>query len=225
MEPSKTVRRLLAVVAVFALQGCAIRTTVFVSAYGSYKEQLPEVVEIVERSGAIAEMISVGPPVGAIGPVVIYGDSDAAEAAAKKIAYNIYSELGDWVAVRPVRLTNHSYSKHYVGLYLLDEVSARQAEQDVRDSVVITPSNEYLPTQCDGFDGSIRLLDDDTYQFTGVHYDDLGGETKVSLTGTYGRLGGTLEIRSEGRDYRYQEESVRSFHESVPPNTSRSSAI
>lgn len=208
--------RCMFVVALLIAQGCASKTTVFVSVYGAYEEQLPEVIEIVGRTGAVAEIIKVDPPAGAIGPVVIHGDSESAQATARRIAYDIYSDLGDWVTVRPVQLTNHSYSKNYVGLYLLDEASARKAEQDVRDSVVITPGNEYLPQQCDGFDGSIQLLEDGTYRLAGVRYDDSGVETNVSLNGSYLRSGGTLELRSEGHVYAYSEETVRWSRETVP---------
>jgi len=173
------------------------------------------VMEIVGRTGAAVEIIKVDPPAGAIGPVVIHGNSESAQATAKRIAYDIYVEMGHWVTVRPVRMTNHSYSKNFIGLYLLDEASGRKAEQDSRDSVLIIPGNEYVPAQCGGFDGSMRLLEDGTYRLSGFRYDDSGGETSVSLRGEYHRADGVLELYSKDHVYSYREESVLWSQETV----------
>lgn len=203
------------VTSLIAAASCATAPTTFVAIYGDHQSAASEIALVVARTSPDFTVIDVDPPAGARGPVVIHGASAAAKTAAEKIAYDLYTEFGEWVAVRPVELTNHSYSPEYVAVYVLSDADALAAREKIRASVKLSGSDEYISQQCDHFDGSLWLLPGNRYEIDGVLFDKNGKEAGVSYFGGYERASERLILKYDGKHHEYAENSVHWRQEAV----------
>ena len=199
----------------FVVASCATAPKTFVAIYGDHQSSSAQITAVIARTSPEFTVIEVDPPAGAHGPVVIHGASAAAKSAAEKIAYDLYTEFGAWVAVRPVELTNHSYSPEYVAVYILSDVDARAAREKIRESVELSGSNEYISQQCDQFDGSLWLLPGNRYEIDGVRFDADGEESGVSYYGEFERTNDRLVLKFDGQQHEYTENSVQWRQEAV----------
>lgn len=155
------------------------------------------------------------PPSGATGSIIIHGSDVAAVSLANTLTYEIHSNTEIWISVRPVQVTNHSYSSSYIGLYLLDNDYAESADREIRDSVEIVPSNEYIASQCESFDGSLFLVNGRRFEVRGVVFDVNDEGTEVFHAGVYDVEHEVMTLEYQGICYLYPREVVKWHEESA----------
>ena len=141
--------------------------------------------------------------------MIIHGASEEARRLAETLAYELYRTYGVWVLVEAVEAGNHTYSDDYVGVYLFDADYVRSSEEEIRQSVIIVGTDEYLPTHCDSFDGSLLLGSDSSFVLTGSQYGQGGVETRITVNGSYSKSASGIALHVGDDIYRYELGSVR----------------
>lgn len=187
--------------------GCASKPVAYVGLYGSFEDKKAPVLAIVEPYAASVTNLEVEPPAGVATSVIIHGSSSSAQTAAKELAYSLYLELGEWIAVRPIEVTNHTYSADFIGIYLLDSEYA----SDVLDEagIGIVAMNQYISIACDNFQVILHLAADHRFSIAGSAFDDNDKESLFALRGTYHSAKSELTLRAEGRDVRFRKDTVQ----------------
>jgi len=197
----------LATLQLFIL-GCTSVTTI-ISANGKYANDRDRIAGIVSAHTPSYEFVDVDPPASAVGPMIIHGASRDAALLAKTLAYELYRTYGLWVPLEAVEAGNHTYSDDYVGVYLFDTEYVRSSEAEIRRSVIIVGTDEYIPTHCDSFDGSLVLELDGSFLLTGSQYDQGGTESTVSVSGNHSKSASGVELHVGDDTYEYELGSVR----------------
>ena len=198
---------LVATLQLFVL-GCAPVTTI-VSANGKYSHDKDRIAELISAHTPSYEFVNVHPPASARGPMIIHGAGEEARRLAETLAYELYRTYGVWVLVEAVEAGNHTYSDDYVGVYLFDADYVRSSEEEIRQSVIIVGTDEYLPTHCESFDGTLLLESDGSFLLTGSQYGRGGAETRVTVNGKYSKSAYGTELHVGDDVYRYVPGSVR----------------
>ena len=188
--------------------GCTPVTTI-VSAHGKYSDDKDRIAEIVSAHTRSYKFVDVDPPASAVGPMIIHGASRDAAQLAKTLAYDLYRTYGLWVPLEAVEAGNHTYSDNYVGVYLFDADYVRSSEAAIRQSVIIVGTDEYIPTRCDSFDGTLVLEPNGSFLLGGSQYDQGGAESSVTVDGNFSRSASGVELHVGDDIYRYELGSVR----------------
>ena len=191
-----------------SMLGCTSVTTI-VSANGKYSDDKDRIAELVSAHTPSYKFVDVDPPASAVGPMIIHGASRDAMQLAETLAYELYRTYGVWVPLEAVEAGNHRYSNDYVGVYLFDAEYMRSSDAEIRRSVIIVGTDEYMPTHCDSFDGTLALEPDGSFLLAGSQYDQVGTESIVTVNGTHSRSASRVELHVGDEIYRYELGSIR----------------
>lgn len=210
-------REVCAAALLMVVGGCATsapKPLAFVGAYGQFSNNWSSASRIVERHGFEARRITVDPPSGVEGSIIIHGRSAAAESAAGLIAEDLRRKFGVRFDVKPARVANHSYSDDYLGIYVVTDMYADSAVDRFRLNHTIIPSDEFI-AQCDRFAGSLVLLAGGRFNLSGALFDKSDIENPTFVTGEYSRSKGQLELRLQGNTRSYIETEIEWTSEPV----------
>jgi hypothetical protein len=190
---------------ILLLAGCAARPVAYVGLYGEYEEETAAVAEILSDYELELRVLDVDPPAGVRSSAVIHGNGTAATRTAADIAYALYESFGTWVAVRPVTITNHSYSPGFIGIYLLsDDYVARLSEKEAAELAVV-PTSRYEAQDCENFVAVLSLERSGRYAVRGAAYND-ETESAIFVEGTYTLKADALSLDYSGKTLNFQRE-------------------
>ena len=181
------------------------RPVAYVGLYGEYQKEAAAVASILSGYDVEVRVLDVDPPAGVRSSAVIHGDGSAATELANHIAYALYEAFGTWVAVRPVAITNHSYSPDFVGIYLLsDAYVARLSEKEAAELAVI-PTSRYEAQQCADFVAVLSLEPTGRYTLRGAAYED-DTESSIFVEGAYTANVDELSLEHSGEVHIFRRE-------------------
>jgi hypothetical protein len=194
---------------ILLLAGCATKPVAYVGLYGEYRDEVPAISRILSQYDLELRTLEADPPAGVHNSAVIHGNGAAATKMANDIAYSLYETFGTWVMVRPVTITNHSYSTDFIGIYLLSPDFASKLNQAEVAELAVVPTSSYEAQNCENFAVLLTLEPTGRYKVQGLQFDSDDIASPVSIDGNYRLDDDGLDIDYSGEMVGFRRERIQ----------------